>query len=103
MAAAIRSISGSIIEWLVDVQSSSINAWVGRRMRIRRASLGMSNQECCESPGIDSDEISAYDAGKKRIGPNLLFRIANLLDVKPHHFFQDYTAEELSARQESPL
>jgi transcriptional regulator with XRE-family HTH domain len=95
VTAAIRSISGSIIESPVDVQSSSVNVWVGCRLRIRREWLGISDQELCESLGIDCDEIGAYEAGKKRIRAKLLFRIAKLLDVRPAYFFQGYQGQEI--------
>ena len=101
MTAEIRSISGSIIEPPGNVQSRSINAWVGRRLRIRQEWLGISDQELCEALGIDCDEISAYGAGKKRIGANLLFRIAKLLDVRPDYFFQGYPGQETITSPES--
>jgi hypothetical protein len=90
MAAAIGSISGSMIEPQVDVQSRSIDAWVGCRLRIRQEWLGISDQELCETLGFDCDEFSAYGAGKKRIGANRLFRVAKLLDVPLNYFFQGY-------------
>ena len=90
MTAEIRSISGSIIESPGNVQSRSINAWVGRRLRIRQEWLGISDQELCGALGIDCDEISAYEAGKKRIGANLLCRMVKVLDVPPNYFFQGY-------------
>ena len=90
MTAVVRSISGSSIESPVDVQTISLDAWVGRRLRIRQEWLGVSDQELCERVGIDCDDISAYQSGKKRIGANLLFRIAKLLDVRLNYFFQCY-------------
>lgn len=101
MTAAITSISGSIIESPADVQSNSVDAWVGCRLRTRRRWLGISDQEFCEKLGIDCDEISAYEGGKKRVGANLLFRIAKLLDVRPDYFFQGYPGQEVGARPTS--
>jgi len=101
MTAAIGSISGSIIEAPVDVQASSIDAWVGRRLHIRREWLGISDHELCEKLGIGGDEISAYEGGKKRIGASLLFRMAKLLDVRPAYFFQGYPGHETITSPES--
>jgi transcriptional regulator with XRE-family HTH domain len=100
MTTAIRSISGSTIESPVDVQSNSVDAWVGCRLHIRRERLGISDQEFCEKLGINCTEISAYEAGKKRIGANLLFRIAKFLDVRLDYFFQGYPGQEIGARPE---
>jgi cobalamin biosynthesis protein CbiG len=90
MTAVVRSISGSSIESPIDIQTIALDAWVGRRLRIRQEWLGVSDQELCVALRIDCDEISAYQSGKKRIGANRLFRVAKLLDVPLNYFFQGY-------------
>jgi transcriptional regulator with XRE-family HTH domain len=76
---------------------SATNICVARRLRIRRMSRGISEQELCEKLGIDRADIDAYEAGTKRVSANLLLRIAELLDVRPDYFFRGYTPAELSA------
>jgi transcriptional regulator with XRE-family HTH domain len=78
------------------------NTCVGRRLRTRRMSRGISEGELCDKLGIDHHELSAYERGAKRVSANLLLRIAELLNVRPDHFFHGYTEEELSACLESP-
>jgi len=80
------------------------NIAIGRRLQVRRRSLGISERELCDNLGIYRDDLDAYEHGEKRVSANLLLRIAKLLDVRPDYFFQDYTVEELSACLEpSPL
>jgi transcriptional regulator with XRE-family HTH domain len=79
------------------------NTCVGRRLRVRRMSRGISEGELCDKLGIDRHDLNAYEQGAKRVRANLLLRIADLLNVRPDHFFQGYTAEELSVCLESPL
>ena len=59
--------------------------------------------DLCDKLGIYRDDLDAYEQGAKRVSANLLLRIAKLLDVRPDYFFQDYTAEELSACLEPSL
>jgi predicted transcriptional regulator len=73
------------------------NIAIGRRLRARRRSFGISEKELCDNLGIYRDDLDAYEQGAKRVSANLLLRIARLLDVRPDYFFQEYTAEELSA------
>jgi isopenicillin N synthase-like dioxygenase len=73
------------------------NIAIGRRLQVRRRSLGISERELCDNLGIYRDDLDAYEQGAKRVSANLLLRTAKLLDVQPDYFFQDYTAEELSA------
>jgi len=74
---------------------------IGRQLRIRRTSRGISERELCEKLGIDPNDLLAYEAGTKRVRANLLLRIANILDVRPDYFFQGHTADELAASLES--
>jgi predicted transcriptional regulator len=93
MMTLLRPIAGTVTEPPVTAIGNCLNAWVGHRLRIRRTWFGISNQDLCEDLGIDCDEIRAYEAGTKRISANLLFRIAERLDVGPDYFFQDYSGE----------
>jgi transcriptional regulator with XRE-family HTH domain len=70
-------------------------------LRLRRTWLGVSEGELCDELGIDRDDLYDYEQGAKRVGANLLLRIAKLLDVRPDYFFHGYTADELSGCLES--
>jgi DNA-binding transcriptional regulator YiaG len=70
---------------------SRVDAWIGSRVRIKRASLGINEQEFSTSLSIDRNHLAAFEAGEKRINANLLFRIAKLMDVRPDYFFRGYT------------
>jgi ribosome-binding protein aMBF1 (putative translation factor) len=70
---------------------SRLDAWIGSRVRIKRTSRGISEQEFSMSLNIDGNDLAAFEAGEKRINANLLFRIAKLMDVRPAYFFRGYT------------
>jgi plasmid maintenance system antidote protein VapI len=104
---AMTTFTGSIADTIIEPTAAATitrypsNICVGRRLRARRTSSGISERELCEKLGIDRDDLSAYELGAKRVSANLLLRIAKLLNVRPDYFFQGYTAEELSACLES--
>jgi hypothetical protein len=87
----------------VITRNSLGNVCVGNRLRVRRESQGISEMKLCDETGIDQDDLKAYEQGAKRVSANLLLRFAELLDVRPDYFFQDYTPEELGACLESSL
>jgi ribosome-binding protein aMBF1 (putative translation factor) len=70
---------------------SRLDAWIGSRVRIKRTSRGISEQEFSMSLNIDGNDLAAFEAGEKRINANLLFRIAKLMDVRPDYVFRGYT------------
>jgi transcriptional regulator with XRE-family HTH domain len=87
----------------VAIPQYTRNIAIGRQLQLRRKSFGISKTELSDKLGIYRDDLDAYERGAKRVSANLLLRIAKLLDVRPDYFFQDYTAEELSACLEPSL
>src|ERR1700722_8136050 len=67
------------------------------RVRIKRTSRGMTQQDLSELLDIDRDKLAAYEAGVARFNAKLLFQIAKLLDVRPDYFFRGYTSEDWKA------
>ena len=74
-----------------------VDVWIGSRLRIGRASRGMSQREFSKLLGIDQGDLAAFEAGAERIKANLLFRIAESLDVRPDYFFRGYVEEKANA------
>jgi transcriptional regulator with XRE-family HTH domain len=77
----------------VPTGASSIDMFIGSRVRIKRTSRGMTRHELSELLNIDYDNLAAFEAGVERINAKLLFQIAKLLDVRPDYFFRGYTTE----------
>ncbi len=78
----------------ITTRVSSIDMFIGSRVRVRRTSRGMTQQELSELLDIDCDDLAAYEADVKRINAKLLFQIGKLLDVQPEYFFRGYTKED---------
>jgi DNA-binding XRE family transcriptional regulator len=75
-------------------RASSIDIFIGSRVRVKRTSRGMTQQELSELLHIDCDTLAANEAGVERINARLLFQIGKLLDVRPDYFFRGYTTED---------
>jgi DNA-binding transcriptional regulator YiaG len=89
------------VQSAIDVNStprtSPVDMWIGSRVRIKRTSRGISQQEFCKLLGIGRNDLAAFEAGAKRINANLLFRVAKSLDVRPDYFFRGYAEEQPEA------
>lgn len=72
---------------------SSVDAWIGSRLRIKRTMRGLTKGEFSELLDIDQNDLAAFEAGARRINANLLFRIAKALDVRPDSFFRGYVED----------
>jgi DNA-binding XRE family transcriptional regulator len=78
------------------ISAPSSNMRIGSRVRIKRTSRGMTQHDLSRLLGIERNKLVAYEAGEERVNANLLLRIAKLLGVRPHYFFQDSKKEDLT-------
>ena len=74
-------------------RDKEIDAHVGRRVRLRRTLLGMSQTALGEAVGITFQQIQKYERGFNRIGSGRLYQIAEVLDVPVPFFFDDMTPD----------
>ena len=67
--------------------AGTVDLHVGTRMRDRREQLGMSQDALARAAGLNSRQLSAYEAGEIRPKPAELCAIATALDVPISFFF----------------
>ncbi|OHV82455.1 hypothetical protein LCM4579_18000 [Ensifer sp. LCM 4579] len=66
----------------------SIDVFVGRRIRLRRAMLKMSEGAMAAALGVSVGEIRKYEKGELRVSARCLERVAEVLDVHFSFFFE---------------
>lgn len=69
-----------------------VDVHVGKRLRLRRSMLGMSQQALGKATGITFQQVQKYERGINRVGSSRLFDIANVLSVPVSFFFEDFDA-----------
>ncbi|GBR31654.1 helix-turn-helix domain-containing protein [Acetobacter orleanensis] len=62
---------------------------VGRRIRLRRTLLGLSQEKLGEALGITFQQVQKYERGANRVGASRLYDLASALDVPISFFFDD--------------
>jgi transcriptional regulator with XRE-family HTH domain len=60
---------------------------VGRRVRMRRMMLGMSQENLGDALGLTFQQIQKYEKGRNRISASRLQQIAGVLQVRESFFF----------------
>jgi transcriptional regulator with XRE-family HTH domain len=66
-----------------------IDVHVGRRLRLRRTLLGMSQERLAQLLGLTFQQIQKYERGVNRIGSSRLYELSQILDVPISFFFDD--------------
>jgi len=66
-----------------------VDVHVGRRVRLRRTLLGLSQEKLGDALGLTFQQIQKYERGTNRIGSSRLYMLSNILDVPISFFFDD--------------
>ncbi len=85
--------------------TSLIDKEIGTRVRMRRISIGMSQEKLGEMLGLTFQQVQKYEKGMNRISVGRLVDIAKILGVEIHFFFEGIKsakAESGFAEEEAP-
>ncbi len=79
-------------------RATQIDAHVGRRVRLSRTLMGMSQAQLAGSVGLTFQQIQKYERGTNRIGASRLYQFSQVLDVPVSYFFDDMPKEVTGRR-----
>lgn len=66
----------------------SIDVHVGKRLRVRRSLLGLSQEKLAEAIGLTFQQVQKYERGVNRISAGRLYQFARILDVPITYFYE---------------
>ena len=72
-----------------DELADPVDIHVGRRLRQRRALLGLSQEKLGRAVGLTFQQIQKYERGANRIGASRLLQLSRALAVPIAYFFED--------------
>jgi transcriptional regulator with XRE-family HTH domain len=84
-------------------QANAADAHVGRRIRLRRVWLDMTQVALGAAIGVSFQQIQKYEKGTNRVSASRLQELANALDVKPSYFFEGLPDETKSGEKNLDL
>jgi len=76
-----------------------VDTHVGRRLRLKRTILGLSQESVGKEIGVTFQQIQKYERGINRMGASRLYDFAKALGVQVSYFFEgygDYAMDEMS-------
>lgn len=75
-----------------------IDVHVGKRLRLRRTLLGMSQEQLAAAVGVTFQQIQKYERGSNRVSASRLYDVARVLGVSISFFFEDINTDITSGR-----
>jgi len=73
-----------------------VDIHVGKRIRLRRSMLGMSQDFIGKEIGVTFQQIQKYERGVNRVGSSRLYDFSRILGVPVGYFFDDMDPETLA-------
>lgn len=70
-------------------QIDPVDAHVGARLRLRRALVGLSQEQLGSAVGISFQQVQKYERGMNRMAASRLYQFANLLYIPVSYFFDE--------------
>ena len=71
--------------------NNAVDLHVGKRVRLRRTLLGMSQEQLGTELNITFQQVQKYERGANRVSASRLWDISQILDVPINYFFDDMT------------
>ena len=80
----------------------NFNNHLGKKLRIRRLSLGLTQTKVAQAINVTFQQIQKYEKGTNGVSSNRLMQLAQFLKVPIIYFFEDYRDfKDLSSSNES--
>ena len=68
----------------------NFNAFLGKKLRIRRLSLGLTQTKVAQAINVTFQQIQKYEKGTNGVSSIRLLQLANYLKVPVNYFFEDF-------------
>ncbi|MBO4957075.1 MAG: helix-turn-helix transcriptional regulator [Rickettsiales bacterium] len=75
--------------------TTSVDEYVGLKLKIKRSALGITQNELGDMTGITFQQIQKYEKGANRIGAGRLYEFATILNVPVSYFFDGYDGKNI--------
>jgi transcriptional regulator with XRE-family HTH domain len=74
-----------------------LNLYIGKRIRMRRKALGLSQAQVAKRAGLQFRQIHKYECCENRTSSVVLWKLACALEVSVHYFFEGWRDGRLAA------
>ena len=79
-----------------------VDIHVGKRVRLRRTLLGISQEKLGKAINLTFQQVQKYERGTNRIGSSRLYQLSQVLNIPVSYFFDDLPIE-ITARKSPGL
>ena len=77
----------------------NFNVHLGRKLRMRRLSLGLTQTKVANAINVTFQQIQKYEKGTNGVSSSRLIQLSNFLKVPITYFFEDFTESNNVVKQ----
>ncbi len=81
----------------------TFNAHLGRKLRMRRLSLGLTQTKVANAINVTFQQIQKYEKGTNGVSSSRLIQLSGFLKVPITYFFEDFSDNSNTARNENDI
>ena len=75
--------------------NNAVDIHVGKRIRLRRTLLGLSQEQLGAALNITFQQVQKYERGANRVSASRLWDISQIIDVPIGYFFEDMSDDTM--------
>ena len=79
----------------------NFNAHLGRKLRMRRLSLGLTQTKVANAINVTFQQIQKYEKGTNGVSSSRLIQLSNFLKVPITYFFEDFSDNTNTEKNEN--
>src|SRR5271155_3583783 len=79
------------------MKKQDVDTYVGKRLRLRRTMMGLSQEAIAKAVGITFQQVQKYEKGANGMNANRLYEFAQFMQVPVTYFFDDVEHPALEA------
>ena len=80
--------------------STALNQYLGKKLRLRRVALGLTQTQVAQAINVTFQQIQKYEKGTNGVSSARLLQLSNFLKVQIKYFFEDFS--EFENKEEIP-
>ena len=74
--------------------STALNQHLGKKLRLRRVALGLTQTQVAQAINVTFQQIQKYEKGTNGVSSARLLQLSNFLKVQIKYFFEDFSEFE---------
>ena len=75
----------------------NFNIHLGKKLRMRRLSLGLTQTKVANAINVTFQQIQKYEKGTNGVSSNRLMQLSNFLKIPVTYFYENYTDSKINS------